>query len=116
MLYRTTVRIDDELLADLKALAARQHRTLNSVMEEAFRRMIAAAREQEQRPKVELPTSGRPGDPHPTWAEIRCRSSLPDTHAPTGAGPNTASAILLLAQRLVRTLPFQVLDRSRRPA
>lgn len=70
MLYRTTVRIDDELLADLKALAARQHRTLNSVMEEAFRRMIAAAREQEQRPKVELPTSGRPGDPHPTWAEI----------------------------------------------
>jgi hypothetical protein len=60
MLYRTTVRIDDELLAELKALAARQHRTLNSVMEEAFRRMIATAQEQGQRPRVELPTSGDP--------------------------------------------------------
>jgi plasmid stability protein len=71
MLYRTTVRIDDELLAELKALAARQHRTLNSVMEEAFRRMITAAKEQEQRPRTELVTSGRPGDPHPTWEEIQ---------------------------------------------
>lgn len=71
MLYRTTVRIDDELLADLKALAARQHRTLNSVMEEAFRRMIAAAKEQEQRPKVELPTWGNPDDPHLSWEEIQ---------------------------------------------
>jgi len=71
MQYRTTVRIDDELLAELKALAARQHRTLNSVMEEAFRRMIAAAKEQEQRPRVELPTSGNPGDPHPSWEEIK---------------------------------------------
>jgi hypothetical protein len=71
MLYRTTVRIDNELLAELKALAARQHRTLNSVMEEAFRRMIAAAKEQEQRPHIELTTSGRPGDPHPTWEEIQ---------------------------------------------
>jgi Ribbon-helix-helix protein, copG family len=71
MQYRTTVRINDELLAELKALAARQHRTLNSVMEEAFRRMITAAKEQEQRPLVELPTSGRPGDPYPTWEEIQ---------------------------------------------
>jgi plasmid stability protein len=71
MLYRTTVRIDDELLAELKALAARQHRTLNSVMEEAFRRMITAAKEQEQRPRVKLVTSGQRGDPHPTWEEIQ---------------------------------------------
>jgi hypothetical protein len=71
MLYRTTVRIDDELLAELKALAARQHRTLNSVMEEAFRRMITAANEQEQRPRTKLVTSGRPGDPHLTWEEIK---------------------------------------------
>jgi hypothetical protein len=71
MLYRTTVRIDDELLAELKALAARQHRTLNSVMEEAFRRMITAAKEQEQRPRVTLPTWGNPGDPYLTWEEIK---------------------------------------------
>jgi predicted transcriptional regulator len=72
MLYRTTVRIDDELLAELKALAARQHRTLNSVMEEAFRRMIAAAHEQEQRPWVSLPTSGpTQGGRHLTPEEIK---------------------------------------------
>jgi predicted transcriptional regulator len=72
MLYRTTVRIDDELLAELKALAARQHRTLNSVMEEAFRRMIAATKEQEQRPWIELTTSGpTEGGRHLTPEEIK---------------------------------------------
>jgi predicted transcriptional regulator len=72
MLYRTTVRIDDELLAELKALAARQHRTLNSVMEEAFRRMITAAKEQEQRPRVKLTTSGpTTGGRHLTPQEIK---------------------------------------------
>ena len=70
MLYRTTVRIDDELLAELKALAARQHRTLNSVMEEALRRMIATAHEQEQRPRVELPVYGGQG-PHLTPRQIK---------------------------------------------
>ena len=40
---RTTFRLDQELLAEAKALAARQHRTLNSVMEEALRRMVAQA-------------------------------------------------------------------------
>src|SRR5271169_1884199 len=79
MLYRTTVRIDDELLAELKALAARQHRTLNSVMEEAFRRMITAAKEQEQRPRVELPTWGNPGDPHLSWEEIKELITQEDT-------------------------------------
>jgi predicted transcriptional regulator len=72
MLYRTTVRIDDELLAELKALAARQHRTLNSVMEEAFRRMITAAKEQEERPRVKLTTSGpKTGGRHLTPQEIK---------------------------------------------
>lgn len=47
---RTTFRLDPELLAEAKALAARQHRTLNSVMEEALRRVIAEA---ESRPTTE---------------------------------------------------------------
>jgi len=38
---RTTFRLDPELLAEAKALAARQHRTLNSVMEDALRRLLA---------------------------------------------------------------------------
>ena len=47
---RTTFRLDPELLAEAKALAARQHRTLNSIMEEALRRVIADA---ESRPIAE---------------------------------------------------------------
>jgi hypothetical protein len=39
---RTTFRLDPELLAEAKALAARQHRTLNSVMEDALRKEVAA--------------------------------------------------------------------------
>jgi hypothetical protein len=38
---RTTVRIDDDLLADVKQLAARTHRSLNSVIEDALREIIA---------------------------------------------------------------------------
>jgi hypothetical protein len=57
-MHRTTFRIDEEILAEAKALAARQHRTLNSVMEEALRRMLANAQELEDRPPVQLPTWG----------------------------------------------------------
>ncbi|HEY6790633.1 MAG TPA: hypothetical protein VI365_25330 [Trebonia sp.] len=55
-MHRTTFRIDEEILAEAKALAARQHRTLNSVMEEALRRMITTARELEDRPQVDVIT------------------------------------------------------------
>lgn len=37
---RTTLTIDDELLAGAKVLAARTHRTIGSVVEEALRRML----------------------------------------------------------------------------
>jgi predicted transcriptional regulator len=71
-MHRTTFRIDEEILAEAKALAARQHRTLNSVMEEAFRRMITAAKEQEQRPVVELTTAGpSEGGRHLSPGEIK---------------------------------------------
>jgi hypothetical protein len=62
MVHRTTFRIDEEVLAEAKALAARQHRTLNSVMEEALRRMITSSQEVESGPRVELPTYGHLGD------------------------------------------------------
>jgi hypothetical protein len=68
---RTTFRIDEEILAEAKAVAARQHRSLNSVMEEALRRWLAIAQELATRPPVELTTSGTPGDPHPSWEEIQ---------------------------------------------
>ena len=68
---RTTFRLDEELLAEAKAQAARQHRSLNSVMEEALRRWLAVAQELATRSPVELPTWGTPGAPHPSWAAIQ---------------------------------------------
>jgi hypothetical protein len=40
-------------------------------MEEALRRLLKAAEEQENRPRVKVPTSGTPGAPHPTWEQIQ---------------------------------------------
>ena len=71
MTSRTTFRIDEEVLAEAKALAARQHRSLNSVMEEALRRWLAVAQQLQNRPPVELPTSGTPGGRHLSWKEIK---------------------------------------------
>lgn len=56
-MLRTTVRIDDELLTEAKAYAARHHRSLNSVMEEALRRMLRTALELQERPPVTLTTA-----------------------------------------------------------
>ena len=71
MSSRTTFRLDEELLAEAKAQAARQRRSLNSVMEEALRRWLAVAQELATRPPVELTTWGTPGGRHPTWEEIQ---------------------------------------------
>jgi hypothetical protein len=52
---RTTVRLDDGLLKEAKALAARSGRTLTDLIEEALRESLARQR----RPplgRVELPT------------------------------------------------------------
>jgi Ribbon-helix-helix protein, copG family len=69
---RTTFRLDEELLAEAKAQAARQHRSLNSVMEEALRHWLAVAQELATRPPVELTTSGTPGGgPHLTPEDIK---------------------------------------------
>ncbi len=57
---RTTVRIDDELLAEAKAFAARHHRTLNSVMEDGLRQMLHR-QETPERSHVELITAGSGG-------------------------------------------------------
>jgi len=37
---RTTVTLDDELLAQAKLLAARTHRTIGSILEDALRRFL----------------------------------------------------------------------------
>jgi hypothetical protein len=58
---RTTVRIDDQLLADAKALAAREHRSLNSVIEDALRQLLNRRADRGDRERVELPVYGEEG-------------------------------------------------------
>ena len=55
---RTTVNIDDHLLEEAKILAARGHRTVSDVLEDALRRLIAWDSSEGFRLPVELPVSG----------------------------------------------------------
>jgi hypothetical protein len=56
---RTTIRLDDALLAEAKAAAATRGTTLTAVIEDALRESLARRRETRGRvPRVELPTSG----------------------------------------------------------
>jgi hypothetical protein len=52
---RTTVRLDDDLLREAKALAARTGRTLTSVIEDGLREALARHRRRQERPPVALP-------------------------------------------------------------
>jgi len=61
---RTTVKIDDRLLAEAKAQAARSGRTLNQVVEDALRESLARGDRAVREAPIDLPTfSGqlRPG-------------------------------------------------------
>ncbi|MCY3024441.1 MAG: DUF2191 domain-containing protein [Planctomycetota bacterium] len=59
---RTTVDLDDSLLRRAKELAARTHRTLTSVLEDALRETLSRTRARARRKCVVLPKSTqRPG-------------------------------------------------------
>ncbi|MGW0809580.1 hypothetical protein [Nonomuraea sp. NPDC002799] len=51
------MRIDETLLNEAKAYAARSGRSLNSVMEDALRQLLTRTTEAAGRPRVELITS-----------------------------------------------------------
>jgi hypothetical protein len=53
---RTTIRLDDELLAAAKVHAARTGRTLTSVIEDALRETLARQQEREEQEPVKLTT------------------------------------------------------------
>jgi len=59
---RTTFRLDADLLAEAKALAARQHRTLNSVLEDALRRVIAESASEPDTQPFKLHVHGGPAN------------------------------------------------------
>jgi hypothetical protein len=64
-LMRTTLTIDDELLAEFKRVAAATHRTLSYVIQDALRETLARRQEAAARQPVRLPVIGggglRPG-------------------------------------------------------
>jgi hypothetical protein len=70
---RTTIRLDDELLREAKALAARTGRTLTSLIEDALREQGLRAENAPERAEVELPT----------WSggQLRPRVDLDDSAA-----------------------------------
>jgi hypothetical protein len=53
---RTTIRLDDDLLAEIKQIAARTDKTLTSVIEDALREMLARQQKTEERAPVRLTT------------------------------------------------------------
>jgi hypothetical protein len=53
---RATVRLDDDLLRQAKALTARTGRTLTAVIEDELGEALARRRRRPERPPVALPT------------------------------------------------------------
>ena len=53
---RTTIRLDDDLLAEVKLLAARSGRTLTSVIEDALRETLSRQKQVGERKPVRLTT------------------------------------------------------------
>jgi hypothetical protein len=60
-IIRTTVTIDDRLLAEYKRVAADTHRTLSYVIQDALRETLARRREAAARQPVRLPVIGAGG-------------------------------------------------------
>ena len=58
---RTTVRLDDRLLADAKRYAAHSGRTLTSLIDEGLRDVLARQAVPSPATPVKLPTGGRGG-------------------------------------------------------
>jgi predicted transcriptional regulator len=58
---RTTVRLEDGLLAEAKKKAAESHRTLTAVIEDALRESLSRQRRTGGKRRVRLPAAGRGG-------------------------------------------------------
>jgi predicted transcriptional regulator len=58
---RTTVRLDEHLLSQVKQFAAKTGQTLTAVIEEALRVKLAASRKRSTATKIMLPTYGAGG-------------------------------------------------------
>lgn len=55
-MMRTTIRLDEQLLAETKKLAAQTGRSMTAVIEDALREMLARQNQLAERPSVYLTT------------------------------------------------------------
>ena len=53
---RTTIRLDDQLLAEIKQLANQSEKTMTAIIEEALRLMIAQRKQSAKRTPIKLIT------------------------------------------------------------
>ena len=58
---RTTIRLDDQLLADAKRYAAETNRTLTALVEDALREVLARRHRRREKPEVRIVTVGGTG-------------------------------------------------------
>jgi hypothetical protein len=58
---RTTVNIDDHLLAEAKVLAAKTSKPLGTILDDALRAMLRSNARAGARPEFVLPTHGKGG-------------------------------------------------------
>ncbi len=58
---RTTINLPDELLAQIKKLAAASHSTVTALIEDALREALAKRRRKRRHERVDLRTYGKHG-------------------------------------------------------
>jgi hypothetical protein len=78
---RTTIRLDDQLLVEVKKLAMQTGRTLTAVIEDALREMLARQPQQQARRPVRLKTvAGKGLQPGVDLDSSATLLELMDTH------------------------------------
>lgn len=81
----TTIRLDEDLHREAKALAARRGMTLTRLLKEALREELRKDEAGPERERIKLPSSGhggvRPGVNLNSWAELL---DLMEEHDPPG--------------------------------
>jgi len=82
---RTTIRIDDEMLGQVKQLAAQNGQTLTATIEDALRQMLARRQEAAERPPVELVTV--PGNGPQPGVDLDDSASLLDLMGDSNDAP-----------------------------
>lgn len=65
---RTTVRLNDQLMREAKALAVEEGTTFTALIEDSLRERISRSKYQPDRERIELPVSSQGGGLHP-WLD-----------------------------------------------